>query len=133
MGKVASCSNNSATNAKSESETQQVGKSPRKALAVTFKTSGVPKPRRPYKSMVQSKLLMKHELFHGKLQLAQKRMENVKAKFDRFEAEIKLRSTAVTLGEQGEGDSVDEVVSSSGGLVRCASGLQDAKNSDVST
>ena len=64
--------------------------------------SNVPKPRRPYKSMDQAKLVKKHGEMHQKLQLAQKRMENVKTKFDRFDAERKLRATVATHDENAQ-------------------------------
>ena len=67
--------------------------------------SNVPKPRRPYKSMDQAKLVKKHGEMHQKLQLAQKRMENVKTKFDRFDAERKLRATVATHDENAQAAS----------------------------
>jgi hypothetical protein len=108
MGKVASSATNSSTTCDTEPQMHKKPTAPRKAIAIKCKAAKVPKPRRPYKSMDQQKLVLKHEQFQAKLQLAQKRMENVKAKFDRFEAEIKLRSTAITTNHQAESGSDDE-------------------------
>ena len=76
--------------------------------------------------MDQAKLVKKHGEMHQKLQLAQKRMESVKTKFDRFDAERKLRATVATHDENAQAASDAESDTKSDTWSDSGSGQQEA-------
>lgn len=98
MGKAASSTN--PPKGDTLTETVKTARAPRKAIS--HKKGSVPKPRRPYKSMAQEKLVTKHQQAYEKASVARQRLEKLEIKVNRFDAELKLRATAAV--DEGAAD-----------------------------
>jgi hypothetical protein len=78
----------------------KTAKAPRKALSVNKKTPVKKTPvkrtmRRPYKSMLQEKLVSKQEIVQGRFDIAKKRFDVLQTQLERFNSEIALREVVV--------------------------------------
>jgi hypothetical protein len=70
-------------------------KAPRKAVGVNKKTPVKQTMRRPYKSMVQEKLVGKQEIVKSRVDIAKKRFEVLQTQLDRLNNEMALREVVV--------------------------------------
>jgi hypothetical protein len=73
----------------------KTAKAPRKAVGVNKKTPVKQTMRRPYKSMVQEKLVGKQEIVKSRVDIAKKRFEVLQTQLDRLNNEMALREVVV--------------------------------------